>query len=398
MAGFAGRPWHHDGVTSDSPDPRAGQRPDAPIVAILGGGQLGRMLGLAAVPLGVACRFLDPVAGAPAAAVGPLVVGALDDPNALADTAEGAAVVTYEWEGVPAAGARALAERVLVRPGWEALDVAQDRAAEKALFARLGIPAPTSVVVADRADLDAALVRTGTPAVLKTCRGGYDGKGQALIHAPGEAASAFSALGGDDGVALILEAWVPFDRELSVIAARGLDGDVRCFPLVENTHRDGILRVTRAPAPQVDDTLQAAGEAIARQILEAFAYVGVLTVELFQVGRDLLANEIAPRVHNSGHWTIEGAETSQFEQHLRAVLGMPLGSPAARGHAVMLNAIGSLPDPAAVLAVPGARLHDYGKEARPGRKVGHVTVVADTASALEERFALLLAIASGTLG
>ena len=377
---------------------RAGQRDDAPVVAVLGGGQLGRMLGLAAIPLGVACRFLDPVPGAPAAAVGPCVVGALDDPSALATTAVGADVVTYEWEGVPAAGVRDLADAVPVRPGWEVLEVAQDRAAEKALFARLGIPAPTTIAITDRADLDAALIGTGTPAVLKTCRGGYDGKGQVVIRDPVDADAAFTDLGGDDGVALVLEAWVPFDRELSVIAARGLDGEVRCFPLVENTHRDGILRVTRAPAPGLDRDLQADAEEIARRVLDEFDYVGVLTVELFEVRGRLLANEIAPRVHNSGHWTIEGAETSQFEQHLRAVLGLPLGSPAPRGHAAMLNAIGALPDPAAVLAVPGARLHDYGKVARPGRKVGHVTVVADSAAALEERVGRLLAIAPGTLG
>lgn len=377
---------------------RRGQRDDVPVVAVLGGGQLGRMLGLAAIPLGVACRFLDPVAGAPAAAVGPLVVGALDDPVALAATADGARVVTYEWEGVPAAGARTLAERVLVHPSWEILEVAQDRAAEKALFARLGVPAPTTVPIRDRADLDAALVGTGTPAVLKTCRGGYDGKGQVVIRDPVEADAAVTTLGGDDGVDLVLEAWVPFDRELSVIAARGVDGDVRCYPLVENTHRDGILRVTRAPAPGLDAALQRDAETIARRILDEFDYVGVLAVELFQVGDRLLANEIAPRVHNSGHWTIEGAETSQFEQHLRAVLGLPLGSPAPRGHVAMLNAIGALPSADAVLAVPGAHLHDYGKAPRPGRKVGHVTVVADTATELEVRLAELRAVAPGTLG
>lgn len=381
-----------------SDDVRRGQRDDAPVVAVLGGGQLGRMLGLAAIPLGVACRFLDPVAGAPAAAVGPLVVGALDDPVALAATADGARVVTYEWEGVPAAGARTLAERVPVHPSWEILEVAQDRAAEKALFARLGVPAPTTVPIRDRADLDAALVGTGTPAVLKTCRGGYDGKGQVVIRDPVEADAAVTTLGGDDGVDLVLEAWVPFDREVSVIAARGVDGDVRCYPLVENTHRDGILRVTRAPAPGLDTALQRDAETIARRILDEFDYVGVLAVELFQVGDRLLANEIAPRVHNSGHWTIEGAETSQFEQHLRAVLGLPLGSPAPRGHVAMLNAIGALPSADAVLAVPGAHLHDYGKAPRPGRKVGHVTVVADTATELEVRLAELRAVAPGTLG
>jgi len=368
---------------------------DTPLVAVLGGGQLGRMLGLAAIPLGVRCRFLDPVAGAPAEAVGPVVVGPLGDPDALAAVAAGADVVTYEWEGVPAEGARSLAERVPVRPGWPALAVAQDRLAEKTAFGRLGIGVPEFAAVDTRADLDAALATIGAPAVLKTRSGGYDGKGQFVLRNPTDADAAFAELGG---VPLILEAWVPFDREVSVIAARGLDGDVRCFPLVDNTHRDGILRVSLAPAPGVDGAMQSAGEAIARKLLDDLDYVGVLTVELFDVGGTLLANEIAPRVHNSGHWTIEGAETSQFEQHLRAVLGWPLGSTAARGHAGMLNAIGDLPPRAAVLAVPGARFHDYGKTPRPGRKVGHVTVVADTPAELDARLAQLLAIAPGALG
>ena len=364
-------------------------------MAVLGGGQLGRMLGLAAIPLGVRCRFLDPVAGAPAEAVGPLVVGPLGDPDALAAVAAGADVVTYEWEGVPAEGARELARRVPVRPAWPALAVAQDRLAEKTAFRRLGIGVAEFAAIDSLADLDAALATIGAPAVLKTRQGGYDGKGQFVLRDVTDADAAFAALGG---VPLILEAMVPFDREVSIIAARGLDGAVRCFPLVDNTHRDGILRVSRAPAPRVDDALQAAGEAIAQKLLDDLDYIGVLTVELFEVDGTLLANEIAPRVHNSGHWTIEGAETSQFEQHLRAVLGWPLGSPAVRGHAAMLNAIGELPPRAEVLAVPGARFHDYGKTPRPGRKVGHVTVVAGTADALDARLDALLAIAPGTLG
>ena len=368
---------------------------ESPLVAVLGGGQLGRMIGLAAIPLGVRCRFLDPVPGAPAAAVGPLVVGPLGDEGALAEVAAGADVVTYEWEGVPADGARALAANVAVRPDWRALAVAQDRLDEKTAFRRLGIGVAPFAAVDSPADLDAALATTGMPAILKTRRGGYDGKGQSVVRDAVDADAAWKALGG---VPLILEAMVPFDRELSVIAARGTDGDVRCYPLVENVHRDGILRVSRAPAPGIDAALQGAGEAIARRLLDDLDYVGVLTVELFAVEGSLLANEIAPRVHNSGHWTIEGAETSQFEQHLRAVLGWPLGSPRARGYAAMLNAIGELPPRDAVLAVPGARFHDYGKAPRPGRKVGHVTVVADTDDALDERLTRLLAVAPGVLG
>jgi 5-(carboxyamino)imidazole ribonucleotide synthase len=368
---------------------------ESPLVAVLGGGQLGRMLGLAAIPLGVRCRFLDPTAGAPAEAVGPLVVGPLGDRDALAKVTTQADVVTYEWEGVPADAVRALGDRVVVRPGWRALAVAQDRLEEKTAFRSLGIAVPEFAPVDDLADLDAALETIGTPAILKTRRGGYDGKGQVVLRERTDRDDAFAQLGG---VPLILEAMVPFDRELSVIAARGLDGTVRAFPLAENRHRDGILRVSRVRRPGMADPLQTAARDLAQRLLDDLDYVGVLTVELFEVDGALLANEIAPRVHNSGHWTIEGAETSQFEQHLRAVLGWPLGSPAARGHAAMLNAIGELPPRDAVLAVPGARFHDYGKSPRPGRKVGHVTVVADTADELDTRLAQLLAIAPGTLG
>ena len=373
---------------------------ESPVVAVLGGGQLGWMLGLAGIPLGVQCRFLDPVAGAPASAVGPLVVGGLGDEQALAEVVEGADLVTYEWEGVPADAARSLEARLPVRPGPGPLAVSQDRLTEKETFARLGIGVPGFAAVDDRASLDDALDELGAPAVLKTRRGGYDGKGQFIVQSRDDADAAFTALGG---VPLILEAFVPFTREVSVLAARGVDGDVRAFPLVENVHRDGILRVSRAPSPAVDSTMQAAGEALAQQLLDDLDYVGVLAVELFDCaggngGSALLANEMAPRVHNSGHWTIEGAETSQFEQHLRAILGWPLGSTAARGHAAMCNAIGALPPRDAVLAVPGARLHDYGKEPRPGRKVGHVTVVADTVDELEARLDALLQIAPGTLG
>jgi len=368
---------------------------DAPVVAVLGGGQLGWMLGLAGIPLGVRCRFLDPVAGAPASAVGPLVVGGLGDEQALAAVVEGADLVTYEWEGVPADAARSLEARLPVRPGPRPLAVSQDRLTEKETFARLGIGVPGFAAVDDRASLDDALDRLGAPAVLKTRRGGYDGKGQYVVHSRDDADAAFAALGG---APLILEQFVPFTREVSVLAARGVDGQVRAFPLVENVHRDGILRVSRAPARGLDPVLQAAGEALAHQLLDDLDYVGLLAVELFDCDGALLANEMAPRVHNSGHWTIEGAETSQFEQHLRAVLGWPLGSTAARGHAAMCNAIGALPPRDAVLAVPGARLYDYGKEPRPGRKVGHVTVVADTADELEDRLAALLQIAPGTLG
>jgi 5-(carboxyamino)imidazole ribonucleotide synthase len=366
-------------------------------LAVLGGGQLGRMLALAAVPLDVEVRSLDPVAGAPAGAVSTLVTGPLDDPDALRATTRGAAVVTYEWEGVPAGPLRALAaEGAVVRPSIDALEVSQDRLQEKATFAALGIPVADHAAVDDEAGLASALASVGTPAILKTRRGGYDGKGQARLDGPDDAAGAWAALA--DGGPLVLERRVEFERELSIIAVRGLDGDVRTWPLVENTHRGGILRVTRAPAPDVSPALQTRADDHVRAVLERFDYVGVLTVELFQVGDTLVANEMAPRVHNSGHWTIEGATTSQFENHVRAVLGWPLGATDAPVPSVMLNCIGALPAPDAVLAVPGAHLHRYGKQPRPGRKVGHVTVTAPDDDELDERVARLRRVMPADVG
>ncbi len=355
------------------------------VVAVLGGGQLGRMLALAGIPLDVQFRFLDPVAGAPASAVGDLVVGGLGDETALVEVARDATVVTYEWEGVPADAARFLARDVPVRPGARSLEVAQDRLTEKETFRRLGIGTPAFAAVDDRAGLDAAIeVVGGLPAVLKTRRGGYDGKGQAVLSAPDDVDRAWDELGG---VPLILESRVPFDRELSVLAVRGIDGTVACWPLVENHHERGILRVSRAPAADAGGgiALQARAEELAARLLDDLDHVGVLAVELFDVGGELLANEIAPRVHNSGHWTIEGAETSQFENHVRAILGWPLGSTALRSPSAMVNCIGVMPSRDALLAVPGAHLHDYGKAPRSGRKLGHVTVVATDEDELATR-------------
>jgi 5-(carboxyamino)imidazole ribonucleotide synthase len=349
---------------------------DSPIVSVLGGGQLGRMLGEAAKALDVRVRFLDPSADATARAVGPLVVGELDDLASVDDVARGATVVTYEWEGVPADTARVAATQAPVRPGPRALEVAQDRLLEKQTFERLGIAVAPHAAVDDREGLGAAIDAIGTPALLKTRRGGYDGKGQVRLESAADADTAWAAL---SGVPLLLEGLVPFTRELSVLAVRGLDGDTKCWPLVENEHRDGILRVSRAPAPNLTTELQSAGASIAARLLDDLEYVGVLAVELFEHDDMLVANELAPRVHNSGHWTIEGAETSQFENHLRAILGMPLGSTEMRGHAGMVNCIGTMPDPAAVSAIDGTFLHDYEKAPRPGRKLGHITVVADTA-------------------
>ena len=350
-----------------------GGRP-APLVAVLGGGQLGRMLALAGIPLGLDFRFLDPAPEATAGALGRLVVGGLGDEAALAEATDGAAVVTYEWEGVPAAGARFAATRgAPVLPPPIALDVAQDRLREKEVCRRLGIGTPAFAAVDERADLERAVKELGTPSVLKTRTGGYDGKGQAVLHEPNDMGRAWSELGG---APLILEAHVPFDRELSVLAVRDRDGVTACWPLVENHHAGGILRRSIAPAPEVPARTQRAGEHLAGSLLDELGYVGVLAVELFDVQGELLVNELAPRVHNSGHWTIDGAVTSQFENHLRAILDWPLGATAAIGVSAMVNCIGALPDPADVLSIPGAHFHAYGKAPRPGRKVGHVTITA----------------------
>lgn len=357
-------------------------------VGIVGGGQLGRMLALAGHELGIACTTLDPAEASPAAAVAPAVVGAYDDRDRLTELASHVDVVTYEFENVPVESARFVEAIRPVFPPHEALEAAQDRLAEKELFERVGLPVASWVAVDSLAELDAGLERLGMPAVLKTRRLGYDGKGQAVIHDPLLAEDAWRSVGD---VPCTLESFVVFDRELSIVAARGRDGDTVCYPLVENHHRDGILRLTRAPAPGVPPGLQEAAEEHAHAVMAELDYVGVLAIELFQVGAGLLGNELAPRVHNSGHWTIEGAETSQFEQHLRAVTGLPLGPTDPVGSSVMVNLIGAMPDREQVLAVGGVHLHDYGKEPRPGRKLGHVTVRARTDEELERRLRAVLA-------
>jgi 5-(carboxyamino)imidazole ribonucleotide synthase len=355
------------------------------IVGILGAGQLGRMLALAGYPLGFRFRFLDPAPGSPAGQLAEQIVADYDDQQAIEDFAHGLDVITYEFENVPVAAVRALASRVPVYPPPQALEVAQDRVVEKNFFRGLDIPTPAFAAVESRDSLANAVAEIGLPAVLKTRRFGYDGKGQFVLREPADVERGWKALGG---VPLILEGFVPFTRELSILAVRSIGGETAFYPLVENQHRNGILHISRAPAPDLSAPLQAQAEAYATRMLQRLSYVGVLAIELFQVGDQLLANECAPRVHNSGHWTIEGAETSQFANHLRAITGLPLGSPAPLGHAAMLNLIGTLPEPAKVLSVPGAHLHLYGKTSRPGRKLGHVTLRGDPA-VVEERLTQL---------
>jgi 5-(carboxyamino)imidazole ribonucleotide synthase len=351
-------------------------------VGIVGGGQLGRMLALAGYPLGIHCVTLDPAPDSPASQVAPSIVGAYDDREALVRLADGVDVVTYEFENVPVESVRFLREMAPVFPPPEALEASQDRVAEKALFDDVGVPTSPHEVIATPAELHDALAGLGTPAVLKTRRLGYDGKGQVVIHDPLLAEDAWRAIGERPS---ILEGFVAFDRELSILGVRDRDGSTAFYPLVENHHRDGILRLSIAPAPDVTPELQSRAESYARLVMDRLGYVGVMAIELFQVGEKLVGNEMAPRVHNSGHWTIEGARTSQFENHLRAITGLPLGSTAACGASAMVNLIGAVPDTASLLAAPGAHLHLYGKEPRPGRKVGHVTLNAQDTGSLDLR-------------
>jgi 5-(carboxyamino)imidazole ribonucleotide synthase len=352
-------------------------------IGILGGGQLGYMLALAGYPLGLRFRFLDPSPEAPVGRIAQRVTADFDDLAALEKFSSGLELVTYEFENVPVDAARFLAERVPVYPPPAALEAAQDRLNEKQLFQKLGIATTEFVSVPNRGALDSAVKELGLPAVLKTCRMGYDGKGQWILRTAEDVAKAKSEL---PAVPLILERFVPFTRELSVIAVRSRAGEIAFYPLVENHHRGGILRLSLAPAQRLEPPIQRDAEDAARRVLISLDYVGVLAIEFFECQGRLLANEMAPRVHNSGHWTIEGAITSQFENHLRAVQGLPLGSTGPTGHSAMLNLIGEVPESAEILAVPDAHLHLYRKSPRPGRKLGHVTLRA----ASPERLALRL--------
>ena len=356
------------------------------VIGILGGGQLGRMLALAGYPLGLRFRFVDPVQQAPSGHLADLHNCAYDDLKGLDGFSDGLSVVTYEFENVPVVSARHLNEHVRVYPPPQALETAQDRLHEKTLFNALGVETPPFAPLVSRAELQAALERIGFPAVLKTRRMGYDGKGQAVLREQADVDRVYESLKGVD---LILEGFVPFERELSILSARSTTGETAVYPLVENHHREGILRVSLAPAPHAQ-ALQARAEEIAGLVLKKLDYVGLLAIELFEYQGRLLANEMAPRVHNSGHWTIEGAETSQFENHLRAILGLPLGSTAALGHPAMLNIIGDLPELKDILAVPGAHAHYYGKAPARGRKVGHITIVAKTENERAEKISQLV--------
>ena len=352
-------------------------------VGIIGAGQLGRMLALAGYPLGIRCIFLGGGPESPGGQVATTLAHEFNDDRRLDELAAGTDVVTFEFENVPVQALERAAAKAPVYPPAAALAAAQDRLDEKRLLRDTGIPTAPYAPIDTDADLPRAAAELGWPLVLKARRLGYDGKSQRIVRSPAELADAWSAL---DRVPAIAEGWVDFERELSLIGVRGARGETAFYPLAENVHTRGILSTTMAPYEDVD--LQRTAERWLAALMDRFDYRGVLTVEFFHTADGLIANEIAPRVHNSGHWTIEGAETSQFENHLRGVLGLPLGSTAPRGYAAMLNLIGRMPDPAAVLSVSGAHLHDYGKDPRPNRKLGHCTVLrsrrADADAALEQ--------------
>lgn len=343
-------------------------------IGVLGGGQLARMIALAGIPLGARFVVLDPSADAGATECADLIQGQYDDTAALDALAAQVDVVTYEFENVPQASARYLAQKVPVYPAADVLEVAQDRLNEKTLFNQLGIETPPFAPVSSLAELEAAAASIGLPAVLKTRTQGYDGKGQAVIRNTEQLADAWQSIGE---VPAILEGFVDFDREISMIAARNLDGDIRFYPVSENDHAGGILRVARARA---GDPITQLAQDYTATLMQHLHYVGVIAVEYFQRGNSLLANEFAPRVHNSGHWTIEGAECSQFENHVRAVANLPLGSTAPVGFGAMVNLISDLPSAEQILAIDHCHAHFYGKDARPGRKVAHIGIRANSES------------------
>lgn len=357
-------------------------------IGVLGAGQLARMLALAGYPLGLEFVFLDPSKDACANKLGEHLHGDYKDPRLLAQLAETADVVTYEFENVSADVAEFLTAHTQVYPSPKALAIAQDRLIEKNYFRSIDIPTPDFAPVDSFDELKQAMNSIGWPAILKSRTLGYDGKGQSVLKSADDLQEAWERL---EGAPAIVEAFVPFDREVSIIAARNVSGSIVYYPLSENLHRGGILRVSKS---RYGDALQNQAEAYISRLMEALDYVGVLALELFEIDNKLIANEFAPRVHNSGHWTIEGAETSQFENHLRAILDMPLGSTAPIGQAAMVNFIGGLPEARDVLALEQAHLHLYDKSPRKGRKVAHATVRAENPEVLASLVDQLTALAN----
>jgi 5-(carboxyamino)imidazole ribonucleotide synthase len=354
-------------------------------VGIVGAGQLGRMLALAGYPLGIHCLFLDRSAAAPAAQVAPILTGELDDAAQLAALAACSDVLTFDWENIAGAALAPLEKLTRIRPPRAALEASQDRLAEKALFSKLRIPVAAHAAIDGKEQLIRATRRLGLPGVLKTRRLGYDGKGQFVLRKRDQIDEAWAAIGGSG---LIYEKFQEFSREISIVGARSSTGQTVFYPLSANSHGGGILHYSIAPF--TDPELERRARTYLKRVMNALAYVGVLTIEFFVVKGRLVANEMAPRVHNSGHWTIEGCVTSQFENHLRAICDLPLGSTRALGHTAMINFLGEMPDRERLLAIDSLAFHDYGKEPRPGRKMGHCTILKSRAA--ERNSALLDAL------
>ena len=359
-------------------------------IGIIGAGQLGRMLALAGYPLGLRFVFLDQSEDAPGGQVGRIVRGAFDDKDRLSELADLVDVITFDVENVPVDAVEAIAARKPFYPPVRALGASQDRLDEKTLFNQLKIPTPPFAPVDRFHELEDAALRIGIPGVLKTRRLGYDGRGQYFVRSQADLESAWQMLGS---VPLIYEGFVDFSREVSIIGVRSTTGETRFYPLSANTHSSGILRYSVAPYSNA--SLQKQAETYLRRLLKHFDYAGVLTIEFFVKRGKLIANEMAPRVHNSGHWTIEGAQTSQFENHVRAILGLPLGSTLPIGHSAMLNFIGDIPALGNILRVPGVHFHSYGKEPRPNRKLGHCTINAPSAAARDRALRQLLRLKLG---
>ncbi len=353
-------------------------------IGILGGGQLGQMMALAGIPLGLSFHFLDPSEDACAGKLGRLHKAEYSDLEAVRVMAGHIDVASIDFENIPAESAQLMADLRPFFPGVDALKSSQDRLVEKSLMNQLDIPVPAFEAVASRTDLLAALDTLGYPAVLKTRRLGYDGKGQEILHQPEDLERAWQRLGDSE---LILEQFIPFEAECSLVAVRGKNGETRFWPLTRNVHSNGILMLSQPGVMSAG--LQHEAESITSKLLEILNYVGVMTVEFFVKNSSLQVNEIAPRVHNSGHWTIDAAVTSQFENHLRAICGMPLGDTSMTQPSLMFNWIGNLPDKQQLMSVPGVCWHEYGKSARPGRKLGHCTVTADNREELVRRCAVI---------
>jgi 5-(carboxyamino)imidazole ribonucleotide synthase len=339
-------------------------------VGIVGAGQLGRMLALSGYPIGVRCLFLDRSADTPGAQVAPSLIGDLEDAALLAELAARSDVVTFDWENISGSALSPLEKITQIRPPRAALEVSQDRIAEKALFTRLKIPVAAHCAIDSRGELIGALKKIGLPGVLKTRRLGYDGKGQYVLRSAADVDQAWAAIGA---AGLIYEKFQDFSREVSLVGVRSAGGQTLFYPLSCNTHGGGILR--HSVAPFTNARLEKSARLYLKRVMRALDYIGVLTLEFFVVRGSLIANEMAPRVHNSGHWTIEGCVTSQFENHLRAVCDMPLGSTRPLGYTAMINFIGLMPDRERLLAIDGLAYHDYGKTPRPGRKLGHCTIL-----------------------